>query len=52
MNPMVQTLTYFIQKSLLQINGTVPPELNLTNPKTSMTREMGIKAQKQDPALN
>ena len=35
-----------------QINGIVPPELNLTNPKTSMTKEMWIKAQKQDPTLN
>ena len=35
-----------------QIIGIVPPELNLTNLKTSMTWEMWIKAQKQDPALN
>ena len=34
-----------------QINGIVPPELNLTNPKTSMTKEIWIKAQKQDPIL-
>ena len=35
-----------------QINGSVPPELNMTNPKSIMTKEMWLKAQKQDPVLN
>ena len=35
-----------------QINGIIPPELNMTNPKSIMTKEIWIKAQKQDPVLN
>ena len=35
-----------------QINGIVPPEMNLTNQKISMTREMGVKDQKEDPTLS
>ena len=35
-----------------QINGIVPLELKMTNPKSIMTKEMWIEAQKQDPALN
>ena len=34
-----------------QVTNITPPELNLTNSKT-VTREMWIEAQKEDPALN
>ena len=34
-----------------QITNITPPELNLANLKT-MTREMWIQAEKEDPALN
>ena len=56
MSPMVQTLICLHSEVVIakggQINGIVPPELNMTNPKSIMTKEMWIKAQKQDPALN